>query len=111
MNEPSVRLGHMECYVEGGVAGDSTKEHNITFLYTLGEGACPASFGINVAKLAGLPDEVLSNAKTKSTEFEQQVDSSATDDEETEETTRAILDAVAANDYALDELWQSMQVP
>jgi DNA mismatch repair protein MSH6 len=71
--EPSVRLGHMECYVENGVGEDEEealeKDHNITFLYTLGEGPCPASFGINVAKLAGLPDEVLSRAKQMSTTF------------------------------------------
>merc|ERR1712238_61041 len=49
---------------------DTTGNHNITFLYTLGPGTCPRSFGINVAKLAGLPEEVLANAKRVSTEFE-----------------------------------------
>ena len=77
--EPSVRLGHMECLVEGGdrscVDHDSEENqeptnHNITFLYTLGDGACPKSFGINVARLAGLPEGLLSNAKKISSLFE-----------------------------------------
>jgi len=67
-NTPNVRLGHMECIVSG-----ETEENNITFLYTLGDGVCPKSFGINVARLAGLPDEVLSNAKRISTEFENEM--------------------------------------
>jgi DNA mismatch repair ATPase MutS len=70
-NEPKVRLGHMECHVD-----DATNESNdssITFLYTLGPGTCPKSFGINVARLASLPSEVLSNAKKVSEEFEEEM--------------------------------------
>merc|ERR1711957_1060291 len=58
-DEPSVRLGHMECH-----------EEKITFLYTLGAGSCPKSFGINVARLAALPEEVLIKAKRVSSLFE-----------------------------------------
>lgn len=86
MEEPSVRLGHMECYVEGGVSENATAGHNdneeldITFLYTLGVGACPKSFGINVAKLAGLPDEVLIRAKETSAAFEREMQAGKTFD-------------------------------
>lgn len=82
-NDPNVRLGHMECIVEGSDSNDVERElenndasneedndKNITFLYTLGEGACPESFGINVARLAALPEEVLSKAKSVSSKFE-----------------------------------------
>ena len=76
-NAPNVRLGHMRCIVDNDDDendndnnNDTTGNHNITFLYTLGPGTCPRSFGINVAKLAGLPEEVLANAKRVSTEFE-----------------------------------------
>mmetsp|Transcript_48637 Transcript_48637/g.55107 ORF Transcript_48637/g.55107 Transcript_48637/m.55107 type:complete len:475 (+) Transcript_48637:1-1425(+) len=81
---PNVRLGHMQCIVDaddddddddnvqsGG--GSSNNNGNITFLYTLGPGSCPRSFGINVAKLAGLPEEVLVNAKLVSAEFEDEM--------------------------------------
>lgn len=43
----------------------------ITFLYTLGQGVCPKSFGINVARLAGLPESVLNKAKANSQQFEE----------------------------------------
>ena len=70
-NEPSIKLGHMECIVEDdGGDDDSNRKHNITFLYTLGDGACPKSFGVNVARLAGLPDDVLNKAKAVSSSFE-----------------------------------------
>jgi len=67
-DEPSVRLGHMECLVEK--IDDVQNEENITFLYTLGAGSCPKSFGINVARLAALPEEVLIKAKRVSSLFE-----------------------------------------
>jgi len=117
MDDPSVRLGHMECYVEGGVdddedPNDEGKEHNITFLYTLAEGACPKSFGINVAKLAGLPDEILSKAKQKSAAFERQmvagkVNSGArTQDGSLETQVKTLLER---NDMdALNKLWLSL---
>jgi len=86
--EASVRLGHMECIVDGGdedtakdvndaeEEGESTSGHNITFLYTLGDGVCPKSFGINVARLAGVPEEVLGKAKAVSSKFEKEMNGS-----------------------------------
>ncbi|CAJ1954779.1 unnamed protein product [Cylindrotheca closterium] len=68
-HEPKVRLGHMECMVEDGEE-DAPDDSRVTFLYTLGPGTCPKSFGINVARLAGLPQQVLVNAKRVSEEFE-----------------------------------------
>jgi DNA mismatch repair protein MSH6 len=67
-NEPSIRLGHMECVVEDN--DDDSEKKSIAFLYTLGEGPCPKSFGVNVARLAGLPDDVLERAKRVSVAFE-----------------------------------------
>eukprot|EP00752_Nemacystus_decipiens_P016520 g14766.t2 len=60
-----VALGHMSCLVE-----DSGAEQRVTFLYKLAPGPCPKSFGINVARLAQLPDAVISAAQLKSEEFE-----------------------------------------
>merc|ERR1712003_157028 len=42
----------------------------MTFLYRFLPGLCPASHGHNVARLAGLPDAVLQDARVKSAEFE-----------------------------------------
>ena len=60
----------MECIVEDDNEEGPESKHNITFLYTLGDGPCPKSFGVNVARLAGLPDDVLQKAKAVSSLFE-----------------------------------------
>ncbi|TNV85716.1 hypothetical protein FGO68_gene17605 [Halteria grandinella] len=41
----------------------------ITFLYKFVQGECPRSFGMNVARMAGLPDGVINSAKAKAKEF------------------------------------------
>ncbi|KAL0420115.1 UNVERIFIED_CONTAM: DNA mismatch repair protein MSH6 [Sesamum radiatum] len=64
--DPKVALCHMACQVGTGVAG----LEEVTFLYKLTPGACPKSYGVNVARLAGLPDSVLQKATAKSQEFE-----------------------------------------
>lgn len=82
-DQSSVRLGHMECFVEDepneNESCDDAQNKNIdpdiTFLYTLGEGSCPRSFGINVARLAGLPHDVLKKAKEVSSSFEDSLNS------------------------------------
>ena len=55
-----MKLYHM------GFREDEVKEHRITFLYRFVEGACPSSFGLNVARMAGLPAKVLDSAYKKS---------------------------------------------
>lgn len=68
-SDSNVRLAHMESTINQGDGGDG----NITFLYTLGDGPVAASFGINVAKLARLPEEVLEKAKRVSSDFEMEI--------------------------------------
>ncbi|PPS13468.1 hypothetical protein GOBAR_AA07123 [Gossypium barbadense] len=65
-NNSKVSLCHMACQVGNGVAG----AEEVTFLYRLTPGACPKSYGVNVARIAGLPDSVLRTAASKSREFE-----------------------------------------
>eukprot|EP00928_Gymnodinium_smaydae_P054590 TRINITY_DN38335_c0_g1_i1.p1 TRINITY_DN38335_c0_g1~~TRINITY_DN38335_c0_g1_i1.p1 ORF type:complete len:1104 (-),score=166.63 TRINITY_DN38335_c0_g1_i1:293-3604(-) len=50
----------------------SLDEHTqeMTFLYRFLPGLCPSSHGHNVARLAGLPTEVIEEARSKSAEFE-----------------------------------------
>ncbi|KAK2649644.1 hypothetical protein Ddye_017133 [Dipteronia dyeriana] len=64
--DPRVLLCHMACQVGNGVGG----VEEVTFLYRLSPGACPKSYGVNVARLAGLPDYILQNAAAKSAAFE-----------------------------------------
>ena len=47
----------------------------VTFLYKLRGGSCDDSYGLNVARLARLPNEVLVQAKKKSDEFIKMLDS------------------------------------
>ena len=44
-------------------------EEMVTFLYKLVEGICPDSFGINVARLANIPEIVLKRAKEMADSF------------------------------------------
>ncbi|KAK1281168.1 DNA mismatch repair protein MSH6 [Acorus gramineus] len=64
--DPKVSLCHMACQVGKGI--EDVEE--VTFLYRLTPGACPKSYGVNVARLAGIPQTVLQKAAAKSTEFE-----------------------------------------
>ena len=45
------------------------EKDQVMFLYRFVKGECPMSFGINVARMAGIPLGVLENAKKKSEEF------------------------------------------
>ncbi|ONH94116.1 hypothetical protein PRUPE_8G271300 [Prunus persica] len=49
-NNPEVSLCHMACQVGNGDGG----VEEVTFLYRLTPGACPKSYGVNIARLAGL---------------------------------------------------------
>ena len=92
--DPRIKLGHMTCIVQTNETdsndndndaqllhnynqsmnnNDSNNEMNepeVTFLYKLADGSSPRSYGINVAKLALLPNEVIELAIKKSMEFE-----------------------------------------
>jgi DNA mismatch repair protein MSH6 len=71
-NDPGVKSYHMACKAHGKNGGDGALEEDcdrITFLYKFIEGECPRSFGMNVARMAGLPQEVMDLAKAKSREF------------------------------------------
>jgi DNA mismatch repair protein MSH6 len=109
-NEPNVRLGHMQCYVQEE-GENSSEERNITFLYTLGEGSCPKSFGINVARIAGLPEDVLEKAKIISSSFEASMSSLDTlAENDPISLKKRIEDVVSAGDWSsLDTLWSDMQ--
>lgn len=59
---PGVKSYHMS--YKANESGD-----HVIFLYKFVEGECPMSFGLNVARMAGLPKQVLDRAKTKSVAF------------------------------------------
>lgn len=98
-NNPEVSLGHMEVVVEE--RNDGQDDTNITFLYTLGPGICPKSFGINVARLADLPLDVISTAKRISAEFEDEMNDRGGNNQlsDNQQTASAFLDAVSSGSF------------
>ena len=114
-NEDSIRLGHMECVVEDG--DDDSEKKSIAFLYTLGEGPCPKSFGVNVARLAGLPDDVLQRAKRVSAAFEAEMSGESnahkiipSEAENIAESIQNLFLAGAEVDHGeLKRIWDSLQ--
>lgn len=54
---------------------DTEGESQLVLLYSLTAGQCPSSFGLNVARLAGVPPDVIDNAKKKSEAFRRSFES------------------------------------
>jgi len=65
---PGVQNYHMA--YKANESGDQ-----VVFLYKFIKGECPKSFGLNVARMAGIPQNVLERAKEKSEAFGKQLDS------------------------------------
>jgi DNA mismatch repair protein MSH6 len=57
-------MHQMACHVHPG-------RNDVTFLYKLIPGVCPKSYGMNVARLASMPESVIQKAEVKAAEFEQ----------------------------------------
>ena len=91
-----MRLGHMDCIVQSSenqstspsAAVEKDTSERVTFLYHLCDGCSPKSYGVNVARLAGLPAEVLALAVQKSAAF---LDSSSSWHSENEDASSASL--------------------
>lgn len=50
---------------------EDVSEEAVTFLYKLAEGSCPKSYGFNAARLAGLPKNIIANAREVAIKLEQ----------------------------------------
>lgn len=64
---------------------------NIVFMHAVQEGAASKSFGLQVAQLAGVPKEVITRARQKLAELEQQGHQPLTNKETTQEVTQLSL--------------------
>jgi len=97
--DPRVILGHMQCIVIGQDGNNNGKPaaagEEVAFLYNLAEGSSPRSYGINVARLAMLPAEVIELACQQSKEFEEKLskseNSKGSGDVGMSATTRGVL--------------------
>jgi DNA mismatch repair protein MSH6 len=75
----SISMYHMACKVnENAVkvesSNSSERTPDVTFLYKFLKGSCPKSYGMNVAKLAGLPPSLVSRAQHMSESFERRLE-------------------------------------
>ncbi|KAH7479091.1 DNA mismatch repair protein Msh6 [Phytophthora ramorum] len=98
-----VSLGHMGCIV------DQENERKVTFLYKLEDGMCPKSYGINVAMLAKLPDEVIECAAKKSEQFERSLQANSHTELETVRLAQKVKEALAEGEAGvgkLKQLWE-----
>lgn len=82
------------------VASNKGGLEEVTFLYKLCPGACPKSYGVNVARLAGMPESILQRASACSAELE------LTFDERNSESVKTLEDQVACK--LLKELGHSL---
>lgn len=96
---------HMACQVGTGVGG----VEEVTFLYRLTPGSCPKSYGVNVARLAGIPPSVLEKAMAKSTEFEMNYGKHGTKCDIPSSTREAV--AVTQDMLRLMEAWGQQENP
>ncbi|XVE54298.1 hypothetical protein DITRI_Ditri03aG0069600 [Diplodiscus trichospermus] len=61
-SHPHVILQHMACSFKLKSEGCSRGEQELVFLYKLTDGACPESYGLQVAVMAGIPEHVVEAA-------------------------------------------------
>jgi len=60
---PTVSLYYM-------LSDNNEKTKEVTFLYQMLQGSCPKSYGMNVAKMAGVPDSIVERAEQQASAFE-----------------------------------------
>lgn len=63
-SHPHVTLQHMACSFKLKSQSSSPTEQDIVFLYRLASGACPESYGMQVALMAGIPKAVVESASS-----------------------------------------------
>ncbi|KAG5437252.1 hypothetical protein PCANB_001045 [Pneumocystis canis] len=62
-NHPKIAMYYMAAHVD-------EEEKKITFLYQLRTGVSSSSYGMNVAAMAGIPEDIIKNAKISAKNFE-----------------------------------------
>ncbi|XP_024530362.1 DNA mismatch repair protein MSH6 isoform X3 [Selaginella moellendorffii] len=101
-NDPSVSLCHMACKVGGG----NNELEAVTFLYKLTSGSCPKSYGVNVARIAGMPESVLRRAVLQSAKLEKEVESHCHE----ADIIKTILDASVDSAEQLRTAWEKAKL-
>lgn len=61
-SHPHVMLQHMACAFKSNDENNYKIDQQLVFLYRLASGACPESYGLQVAAMAGIPENVVESA-------------------------------------------------
>ena len=70
----SVRNYHMS-FIEQPSTSSQSQSTDVVFLYKLADGIAGKSYGLNVARLAGIPSSIIEDARMKAQQLEQNVKS------------------------------------
>ncbi|KAJ1419832.1 P-loop containing nucleoside triphosphate hydrolase [Sesbania bispinosa] len=65
-SHPRVTMQHMACAFKSKSDNYSKSDQELVFLYRLASGACPESYGLQVALMAGIPEETVNIASKAS---------------------------------------------
>ncbi|XP_010915052.1 DNA mismatch repair protein MSH7 [Elaeis guineensis] len=65
-SHPHVSLQHMACAFKARAGCSFDRDGDLVFLYRLASGACPESYGLQVALMAGIPKQVVETASKAS---------------------------------------------
>ncbi len=82
------------------------KNEKVLFLYKLREGKCSKSFGLNVAKMVGIPENVIQTAKDKADEFEENL---LKKKNKTEISIFNLLNTLLIHDSPINETFSKLQ--
>lgn len=76
--DDKISMYHMACSVAEASAANSNSnngnETDVAFLYQFKPGVCPKSYGMNVARLAHLPQPLIQRAQEMSEQFERRLE-------------------------------------
>ncbi|XP_061366489.1 DNA mismatch repair protein MSH7 [Gastrolobium bilobum] len=84
-SHPHVTIQHMACAFKSKSDSYSKRDQELVFLYRLASGACPESYGLQVALMAGIPEETVNIASSASQRMKKIVGKSFRSSEERSE--------------------------
>lgn len=107
-SHPHVSLQHMSCAMKP--RSSSGKDLDLVFLYRLASGACPESYGLQVARMAGIPEQVVNAASTAGEAMKEMIGASFKSSEQRSEFStlheqwlRAILSLTCCEESNIDD--------
>lgn len=114
-SNPRVSLGHMAALVGSSEAQGGEQDDGLVFLYKLCRGTAPKSYGLQVARLAGIEADIVSKARLAGQQIENKLQVSFDAEAALPLASQAVsqlhhvLFACNASFATLMEAWQSLQ--